>query len=589
MTEGRYIRLGSDLNIRNDYNENLRRIEEDLGLAVGSLDNAEYRAEIAEKLAREALDEAEYTYSQVNSLQKQIDTLVVEGDSSPEAAQARTDLHGKTYASLKERIDADQSYSETMGDLVAADDIWEPPTMPATRRGIEVPSGYDPDEHLDALMEPLLNEDPEYVKREDLGLDQSGTYQIRMYSFTPKRYTKTIMLTACIHGNEYTGFYSLAQFLGLLVRNWQEHPQLYKLRKSVRIIAVPMVNPWGFANQKRQNVNGVDVSRNFPKYWDEFSSDTPGDTYYKGTAPLSEAEAKLMDDLFKRYKEATAHVDFHTTNVVEGEYVLYLPRLLENKSGGYERLVQAFRKAGEKVVWAFSRLPEFTTNSCHQYGMAVSNPEFVNDTTQIRSSVEMTRAMRWYGNVVLEAAKMEKPKVEVITEPFVKLVKYRGTGANNIIVSSSNYNNINPTLIEFESKIPGILTFHGSVTFSLSDTAKVGMFLHMYQQYHNDFSYADTKDDPLIEINHTFKQGTHTIPINQALQVLTSGDDPIRPQKVVARLRAKIESSTIVATIHRYQGVFTFMPATNGERFEYYDATGRETYGTNAMQLKYPF
>ena len=34
---------------------------------------------------------------------------------------------------------------------------------------------------------------------------------------------------------------------------------------------VPIVNPWGFANQERENVNNVDLNRNFDYYWENGS------------------------------------------------------------------------------------------------------------------------------------------------------------------------------------------------------------------------------------------------------------------------------------------------------------------------------
>ncbi|MEJ7459268.1 M14 family metallopeptidase, partial [Staphylococcus saprophyticus] len=72
---------------------------------------------------------------------------------------------------------------------------------------------------------------------------------------------------SCIHGNETTGFFDMCHILNLLVNQWEKYPQLTYLRKNVRLIYVPMVNPWGFANQKRENVNNVDLNRNFDYNW----------------------------------------------------------------------------------------------------------------------------------------------------------------------------------------------------------------------------------------------------------------------------------------------------------------------------------
>src|SRR5690606_15005411 len=46
---------------------------------------------------------------QVDNIQAQVNQLVVEGDSSVEAAQARVDAEGKSYPTLKARLDAKET------------------------------------------------------------------------------------------------------------------------------------------------------------------------------------------------------------------------------------------------------------------------------------------------------------------------------------------------------------------------------------------------------------------------------------------------------------------------------------------------
>ena len=50
--------------------------------------------------------------------------------------------------------------------------------------------------------------------------------------------------------------------MDLVVNEWNKYSQLAYIRKNVRIVMVPIVNPWGFANQERENVNNVDLNRN---------------------------------------------------------------------------------------------------------------------------------------------------------------------------------------------------------------------------------------------------------------------------------------------------------------------------------------
>jgi len=67
-----------------------------------------YGREVRESLAKgieEAGSIADEANKQVNSIQDQVNQLVVNGDSSVEAAQARVSANGVVYSTLKERLD----------------------------------------------------------------------------------------------------------------------------------------------------------------------------------------------------------------------------------------------------------------------------------------------------------------------------------------------------------------------------------------------------------------------------------------------------------------------------------------------------
>ncbi len=469
--------------------------------------------------------------------------------------------------------------------------VWTPPTMPDTLRGNgTIPNGYDPDEHLDALIEPLV--DGEYVTRKDLGLTQDGEYTMRRYDFTPSKYEKTIIITSCLHGNEYTGFFALYQFLDLLVNRWQEFPQLAYLRKNVRIITIPIINMWGFANQKRQNSREVDLNRNFPLYWEGFSSTTPGNRYYKGEAPLSEAESKILDQLLKDFPDAVAHMDFHTTNVVDGEYVFYHARLLENQTRPFEKLAQTLRKPSERIIWSASKLPEFTTHSIAHFNINAGNPEFVNGIYgETRSSIEMTRAVQWFGNVILEAAKLQKPSYEVLDDPYFKVVKYDRTNVDDeISFTNQIYSNIDLSYLSFDVKVPGIILFDGHITFhanSFAEGKEVSFFPHIYQPGATDLDYNSTKDNPVSDTKiRVDNQGYYTAPLHGQFFAQVTSDQEQRVGNAVVRLRGKTSGGRI--RIYNFVGRISFIPSTTGKRLEVYNATGRESNGIDAMKKVFP-
>ena len=173
-----------------------------------------------------------------------------------------------------------------------------------------------------------------YITREQLGTDESGTFPIWRYVFEPKAvdvvgqatgdYGKsrgveneslpTICLEACLHGSERPCSRALLNFLIHLCDNWQSDKYLEWLRWNVRLVVIPIANPWGYVNQSRKNSRKVDLNRNFNAggAWALFpdKGQTAGD--YKGTAPYSETETRLIARNMLEHADATAYYDLHT-------------------------------------------------------------------------------------------------------------------------------------------------------------------------------------------------------------------------------------------------------------------------------------
>lgn len=87
---------------RNDLNNNFKEIS---GMQ-DSVNDAATKAAAAEKIANEARTKADSADNISNSVQKQLDTIVINGDSSVEAAQARVALDGTVHENLKGHTDA---------------------------------------------------------------------------------------------------------------------------------------------------------------------------------------------------------------------------------------------------------------------------------------------------------------------------------------------------------------------------------------------------------------------------------------------------------------------------------------------------
>lgn len=473
--------------------------------------------------------------------------------------------------------------------LPSIDSIWEPPVMPDTLRGNGlVPTSYDPNVQLAAMMDPLLVGNSDYVKKRSLGKDQTATYDIWCYEFTPKNPEKTILLTSMIHGNEYTGFYWMAQFLDLVVRNPDNDPHLAYIRKNIKLVTVPIANPWGHMNQKRYNSNDVDCSRNFDYNWGQVF-----DEYPQGIAAWSEAESRAIRDLMAEIApECSAALDFHTT-LSEGKthHILYFPRFLYNMVDNYIGLIEQMKKPGETTALASTVIPTLTNWGIYNHGFNSANPEFYNGLSGgTRSSAEMTRAMKFFGNFVMQAARMPgKNKFTTISKPDFTEISFdhRKNGGPITFATTSYTSQTTKTAVKFSPKNEGVFEVYGRITVSVTADAEVSIIPHLYQVKSPDFDFAKTTAADREEENaviFNMKAGTEqVIPFQAAIlchkaNILATDNTNDRAQEIVFQLRTKITAGT--GSIKFVKALAKLTPNTSGDRFR------RIT--TNPATLTYP-
>lgn len=155
----------------------------------------------------------------------------------------------------------------------------------------KIPTGrsYESSEYTEVYNEydALCTEYPDYITRlADLGDDSYG-YPIACYylnknknivgygsswtdasgdrnnqynTFCPQ---KTILLTSGVHGNEKSAVWGLLNFVkDYLSANsiWEK-----KLTNNEEYYIVPVINPWGYNNNSRNNYNDININRDYMK------------------------------------------------------------------------------------------------------------------------------------------------------------------------------------------------------------------------------------------------------------------------------------------------------------------------------------
>lgn len=100
------------------------------------------------------------------------------------------------------------------------------------------------DDFIEKYYEPMRAEHPDYITRDSIGRDDSGKYTMWCYTFTPRKYRKTVYIQAGIHGrNEFESYFACALMMRLIAdADKGDDPYLKFLRKKVRFVVVPLVN-----------------------------------------------------------------------------------------------------------------------------------------------------------------------------------------------------------------------------------------------------------------------------------------------------------------------------------------------------------
>lgn len=95
-----------------------------------------------------------------------------------------------------------------------------------------------------------------------------------------------ILVVGCIHGNECAARALVTP--------------LVRANLPVDLWIVPSLNPDGFVRASRQNAAGVDLNRNWPRWWRR--SGRPWDTFYSGPRAASEPETRVGQALVERIR-----------------------------------------------------------------------------------------------------------------------------------------------------------------------------------------------------------------------------------------------------------------------------------------------
>ena len=166
---------------------------------------------------------------------------------------------------------------------------------------------------LETFYDPYLGTHGDYVvSKKSLGHD-SGGLETWEYAFTPRHYAHTVLITAGMHACEISPIFGCAFFVRHLME--QTEPGMKWLRDNVRFRVIPVLCPSSFDQNPKiyGNANGVNINRNFNHLDSWTQMGTGSGSSYKGEAPDSEPETKLLKTWLANYaQEADFWIDCHS-------------------------------------------------------------------------------------------------------------------------------------------------------------------------------------------------------------------------------------------------------------------------------------
>lgn len=485
-------------------------------------------AEYAGLIASEAIDISIDTKTRQTNVENKFEIVQQEMTnkdvmSSPEIIISRGD-----ESTLNDRLTKLDTYST--GNLF---DILEPELQPDINSHFSGGNAFKQSDttlynEYVKLFENIYTLNKDYIQEFDLGADSGGWRRFKYYVYTPKSYNKTIILGAGLHGGEKLAIVSLYAFLKLLVEDWKKYPQLEYIRNNVRLVVMPIENPYGVYVNNRINENYVDLNRNFDYKWSESTATN------KGTAPMSEWATKLIASVLNKYNDAIAYIDMHNMSPGDRNFseVYYAPLSLKFP---HTNIAETSKQiTGTDVEAVNSNHPMATNYTLYKHNTIAFNPEFVpgNAGDIAYGAEDMTQALKWFANHIIRACSitskyynLEEMKVENYN-PKISTKSIYATNAGNSINTELAYSKMPNSEHNVAIDQDGYAVATFNLTLYTNDIDDIAYFTPYIYQENSTGTFRPVDGDPnrWTVYRQYFEQYTN---VNGRINVVVQGIIPI--------------------------------------------------------------
>ena len=260
------------------------------------------------------------------------------------------------------------------------------------------------DELIDRLYEPLRLKYPDYIRRENIGKDTSGEYDMWMYDFHPEHYRTTVYLQSGVHPIETEGYFGLARIMAMIA-----HGELSELRDSVRFIVIPAVSVYGISQKSKADK----IEKNYKILHNCLGINSNRDCFEQ-----SLNETRNVLSVISNFKnEIRFGFDLHTTTTETwGDYLTVFPdrlphkKLIEETNAFLRKRNITWRKENLVYCGTSSNYPtgsnrsSFASYITEQMNVPVctlEHSDFIFDS-RLGTQRAMTRAVELYLNHIIQ-------------------------------------------------------------------------------------------------------------------------------------------------------------------------------------------
>lgn len=455
--------------------------------------------------------------------------------------------------------------------------------------------------YLDYKLNGLLRDFPEYVNRKQIGTDASGVYPIYSYIFEPLNYEKTIFIADSLqYKNDYSTL-ALSLFLDDLCRNYSDNRTLLYIRSKIKLVVVPIANPYGLEKNTLYNSNGVDLQKNFPYMWNECTSDK------KGSRPVDQAEIGAMFNILGEIYEdkLCAGLDLcANTNEYCGKTLFY-PRFKDNCINEIAHTLYRYNydkpedEEINKTILAATintslvnfLAEQFSINACC---IRWSYSKYIGEYT----CGYVTKFAELIGNMLYTLAKNSSYTVRRKELPFTNHFSWRSKGDSDVFVVSNSSTGVKVPIssLELEMKKPCNITLSGYVVVKVKSGCTLSINPVLWQENSPEQSFEDRASMTDFAVTLPLSAGTYSVPIETVIQAYVSDTTVKRTSCYPKTVRFTLLVNSTVASAAEIVGYSFMLNAfeTNaGKPVELYRPMGYATDYTDendipTQELIYP-